>query len=88
MPKVSPVTYIRAYIQDCSPSPESIQYKPYNATLVFNGQLAVDVPVPSSEVIVEKGVQVLTLEGWKCFLKEYTKTIEQLHRENLNQYKP
>ena len=74
MPKQA-ITYIRAYIQDASPSPESVQYKPYMTTLTFNGLLAVDVPVPTTEVTIEKGVTVLTLEGWKCFLKEYTNTI-------------
>ena len=71
--------YIRAYIESATPEPN--QWKPYSSTLTFEGKLAVDVPVPSSEVTTEKGVQILTLLGWKTFLINYSKIIKQIPQE-------
>lgn len=78
-------TMLRAQIEHIEADPT--QFKTYRTTLGFQGEVWIDVPVPQSEVKVEKGKIILTLEGLKIFLKEYTKMVEQLHYEHLNNFK-
>ena len=79
------VVYIRAQIEHIEADPT--QFKMYRTTLGFEGNMYVDVPVPQSEVSVEKNQIILTLEGLKIFLKNYTKMVEQLHHDYLNSHK-
>ena len=69
--------------------PETVEYKPYRTELTFAGRVMIEVPVPAEMVTTDKGgVQVLTLEGWKEFLKEYTRMTQELAVEYRNQFRP
>lgn len=78
-----PVVYIPAVVQETTP--DMTDYKVYRTTLTFQGRVAVLVPVKASEVTVRKGKEgetyTLTLEGWKDFLRNYTKITRELFYE-------
>lgn len=82
----NPVVLIPAIVE--STNAETGEYKPYNTTLTFGGRVKILVPVDAHEVTVEKGkdgdIYILTLEGWKSFLRNYTKITQQLYREPFN----
>ena len=79
------VTYIRAVVDRAVP--ETNDYKPYRTELTFDGKLFIDVPVPTSEITKEGDKIILTLEGWKAFLKNYTTKIQELTTEYSNSFK-
>jgi hypothetical protein len=88
MAKVDTEKYVMIQAIVESTTPETADYKPYRTTLTFGGKLVIEVPVPASEVRQEKGgVTILTLEGWKFFLKNYTAMTEKLHSEFLHSFK-
>jgi len=86
MPKIDTNKYvlIKAIVE--STTPETADYKPYRTTLTFADKLVIEVPVLASEVHKEGGITVLTLAGWKSFLKSYTAMTEELHNEYIRSF--
>lgn len=73
------IVYIRAIVD--STNAERNEYKPFNTTLTFGGKVILEVPVPAEEVRKEGDKLILTLLGWKAFLKMYTQMTTQLTQE-------
>lgn len=75
---------IRAIVERVTP--ETVEYKPYRTDLTFDNKLEIEVPVLASEVRKEKDKIILTLKGYKSFLKNYTAMVEELHQEHLHSF--
>lgn len=76
-----PIVMIRAQVLETHP--EIAEYKPFYTNLGFEGKLYVDIPVPASEVTkYPDGTLILTLDGWKAFLRAYTEKVHELVYEH------
>lgn len=72
---------IPAFVESATPEPN--EFKPFSATLTFDHKVCILVPVPASEVEKKGDRYVLTLEGWKHFLLNYSKIVKQLPQQLL-----
>jgi len=77
-------TMIPAYVEQTMP--DLTDYKQYRTSLTFDGKVMIEVPVPTAEVTKKGDKYILTLAGWKAFLKNYAKITQELHDEYLRTF--